>query len=93
MATNVCIYKSCTSLILSRPRSRANQTVPDTEEDLHAENKGASGDDMAGDPSGDSVASGSSGFGSLPRKDPSAKVSTGYYSLMFTLLSLWSKGW
>ena len=64
-------------VVSCRPRSRQNQAVPETEEDLHAENKGASGDDLAGDPSGDSVASGSSGFGSLPRKDPTARVSTG----------------
>ena len=61
--------------MLTRPRCR--QSVNVLEEDLHPENKGGGSDDLAGDPSGDSVASGSSGFGSLPRKDPSARISTG----------------
>ncbi|ELU13002.1 hypothetical protein CAPTEDRAFT_114552 [Capitella teleta] len=57
------------------PRSRQNQHLPDASEDLAPENKGASGEDLAADRSGESVASGSSGFGSLPRKEPSSKIS------------------
>lgn len=65
---------------LCSPRSRQNQHLPDASEDLAPENKGASGEDLAADRSGESVASGSSGFGSLPRKEPSSKISNGIHA-------------
>ena len=75
LQNSICYHISQTNyccLVSFRPQPHGLLLPGQEEEELQPENKGAAADEI----SEDSMASGSSGFGSLPRKNPRTSLIT-----------------